>query len=247
MDDIIERMFILSSKGEPFVLITVVKTGGSSPSTPGQMMILDMNGTTHGSVGGGTLEMIAIERAKKLLGKKGTLLEEYGLDEKSTGMVCGGKTTLFYQYIGPQNRLYIFGGGHIGREVASIMKGTGFSVVIVDPREVEIDGAAHLKEAYNGFFKNHKIEDGAFIVICTPEHEWDYQVLKNLDGTNPGYIGLVASKRKFKTILERLKKETRKFPFDALHSPAGLNIGGRLPKEIAISIAAEIQKVRYGL
>ena len=114
MDDIIERMFILSSKGEPFVLITVVKTEGSSPSTPGQMMILGMNGTTHGSVGGGTLEMIAIERAKKLLEKKGTLLEEYGLDEKSTGMVCGGKTTLFYQYIGPKNRLYIFGGGHIG-------------------------------------------------------------------------------------------------------------------------------------
>ncbi|RKZ18840.1 hypothetical protein DRQ17_02460 [bacterium] len=247
MDDIIERMFTLSSKGEPFVLITVVKTEGSSPSTPGQMMILDMNGTTYGSVGGGTLEMIALEKANKLLEKKGTLLEEYRLDEKSTDMVCGGKTTLFYQYIGPRNRLYIFGGGHIGKEIASIMRGTGFSVVVIDPREVEIDGAIHIKEEYNDFLKKHSIEDGAFIVVCTPQHTWDYQVLKNLDGTNPGYIGLVASKRKFKTIFDKLKKETRNFPFDVLHSPAGLNIGGRLPKEIAISISAEIQKVRYGL
>ena len=247
MDEVIDRMCMLSSRDEPYVLITVVKTEGSSPSTPGQMMIVERDGTTYGSVGGGTLEKIAIENAKGILLDGGTLLKEYRLEEKGLGMPCGGTTTLFYQFMGPKKRLYIFGGGHIGMELANIMKGTGFSVIVVDPRDIPHENTIHIKKGYTDFFKEHSIEDGAFVVVCTPQHTWDYQVLKNLDETHPAYIGLVASRRKFKGILEQLKRETKNFPIHALHSPAGLNIGGRLPKEIAISISAEIQKVRYGL
>ena len=53
------------------------------------------------------------------------------------------------------------------------------------------------------------------------------------------YIGMIGSKRKVKTVFDRLKKENIGIP-DYVYAPVGLGIGGNTPAEIAVAIAAEI-------
>jgi xanthine dehydrogenase accessory factor len=66
-------------------------------------------------------------------------------------------------------------------------------------------------------------------------------------GWQPAYVGMIGSKRKVEASLERLREELGDAaPWDALYSPVGLNIGGPTPAEIAVSVAAEMQAVRYG-
>jgi len=63
----------------------------------------------------------------------------------------------------------------------------------------------------------------------------------------PAYVGLIGSKRKAQATIARLRQELGDgAPWDAFYSPVGLDIGGPTPAEIAISVVAEMQAVRYG-
>ena len=63
-------------------------------------------------------------------------------------MACGGKVTLFYEFLGPKQYVYIFGAGHCGAALAKTIKPLGFHVTIIDERESVIkalDDSADIK------------------------------------------------------------------------------------------------------
>ena len=92
-----------------------------------------------------------------------------------------------------------------------------------------------------------KIVEGerSYIIIVTPMHSGDKDTLKSVIHKNVKYIGMMGSKRKIKTIFEALSKDgIDKKLFEKVHTPIGIEIEAETPEEIAISIAAEVIKVK---
>jgi xanthine dehydrogenase accessory factor len=82
----------------------------------------------------------------------------------------------------------------------------------------------------------------------TRGHSYDQLVLGQALRTDAGYVGMIGSRRKISTIYENLLKEGfSNEDFNRVHSPVGLEIGAETPAEIALSIVAELVKVRAGL
>lgn len=257
--DIFKKVLELNERGVSFVLITVTEKKGSGPSETGGRMIFTSEGERFGTIGGGTLEKLVLKEAEKVLISGKSILKNYMLDEdkvlpgsEKTGMLCGGEVSLFLEYTGADEQIFIFGAGHIGQNLIQYLKGLSYRLTIVDDRKDVLEAVSgqrkiHFRDPAAIFDKTGDLKN-SFIVIATHSHELDYQILKNIieKGFKPKYLGVVASGKKIDTMISRLKKELKKpFETNCLFSPAGLDIGGRTPSEIAISIVSEIQSVRY--
>ena len=251
--DVFAKAAEMKRSGAEFVLVTVAGFEGSSPGHSGAKMIVTST-ESIGTVGGGTLERMSIDLARRLLVERRCALDTFdlgGSDSSATptGMICGGSATLFFEYFPPAERAYIWGGGHIGKSLRENLLQVGFDVTIIDDRPAIIDsmsGAAILSE-FDAF--DEPIREDAFHIIATYGHEHDYVVLKKIFASNwaPRYVGLVSSIKKREVLIERLISELSKpLNLDLLFTPAGLDIGGETPDEIALSIASEVQAVRYG-
>ncbi len=256
---ILKKASELSDNGIAFVLITVTEIKGSSPSVAGGKMILTGEGKMFGTVGGGTLEKMALKEAGSILVSGGSMLKKYVLDEgkvsaesEMTGMLCGGEVTLFFEHIGSLERIIIFGAGHIGKVLFRFLQELNFKVSVLDDREKPDDLPDKMNIIFYKGMKDamEKAENlkNSYVVIATHSHELDYKILKSiiLKGVNPLYTGVVASQKKIEKMLLKLDKELGSIPdTSSIYSPAGIDIGGRSPSEIALSIAAEIQTIRY--
>jgi xanthine dehydrogenase accessory factor len=79
----------------------------------------------------------------------------------------------------------------------------------------------------------------------TPGHAADSRVLESLSGKKLRYIGMMASESKRKTIFQRLLQNGVPALFlESIHCPVGISIGSRTPREIAVSIAAQLISLR---
>lgn len=259
MIDIYEEILKLKKGGGEAVLATVVDKQGHCPAAIQAKMLVFADGRALGTVGGGALEMKARQKAAEVLKRGQGLLEKYFLgednqpiDAQPTGMICGGQVTIFYEYIGAGEPLYMFGAGHIGRALVYHLKRLNFRLTVIDDRAEllkEMAAGGHVRTfLLDQFFKEEKIPAGGFAVIATYSHDTDYEVLKKiyeLQGL-PRYIGLIASRKKRDQMISRLREELGKgVDLTGLYCPCGLDIGGRSPDEIAISVIAEIQALRY--
>jgi xanthine dehydrogenase accessory factor len=127
----------------------------------------------------------------------------------------------------------------------------GFDVAVIDDR-AEFANAERFPEAetviaadFNESFAQLKIDKSSYIVIVTRGHQHDELVLEWAITTPAKYIGMIGSKTKVKTTYDHLlAKGVPQKTLDAVFSPIGLAIGAQAPEEIAVSIMAEIIKVR---
>lgn len=106
MLDLFEKSLSMQKDKIPFIINIIIKKEGSSPRECGAWMIVDKNGLKEGTIGGGALEFAAIEKSKELLKTKTSTIENYTLNEKEAinmGMVCGGKNTILFLYVDPEN------------------------------------------------------------------------------------------------------------------------------------------------
>jgi len=157
----------------------------------------------------------------------------------------------YREQIGLTDTAYIVGGGHIGLAVSRVMKSIGFYVVVFDHRDdvFTLEQNEYADEIiickYNEIGKNIIEGDKSYIIIATPMHAGDSGALKSVISKNLKYIGLMGSKRKIKTIFQTLLDAgiDNKL-FSKVHTPIGLEIEAETPEEIAISIAAEIIKIK---
>lgn len=255
--DIFKLILEYKQKNVPLMAVTAVKKEGSGPVEVGKKMIVLNDGTSIGTVGGGAIEYYAQSKAKKLLKDKQSLLETYVLDEgkvipesKTLPMVCGGIVTLFYEYIGPNATIFVFGAGHVGQALVRLIKTMNYHVTVIDPRKEVIDQFENAdvlaNEAFVDFIDKGLIQDGDFIIVCTPSHEHDYHVINRIieKKIQPKYMGMLCSPDKIKAYLNSTYERFGKnIDLSYFYSPIGLDIGGMTPEEIAISISAEILSV----
>lgn len=158
---------------------------------------------------------------------------------------------VYTESVGFLNTVYIVGGGHVGKAVSDVMKQLGFYVIIFDHRSdiftmknnmsADEKIITDYKNTGNYIIENEK----CYVVIATPRYDGDRDALISILGKKVKYIGLMGSKKKIETIFEAVRKAGCSDDAIAkVQSPIGLEIEAETPEEIAISIAAEIIKIK---
>lgn len=249
----------LSNQGIPLVVISVTEKKGEGPVDVGKKMILTKDLQAFGTVGGGALEHHAYELAKTMFTTRKSITKTYLLNEgkvvddmTTLPMSCGGVVTLFYEYIGPQEQVYIFGAGHVGQALCTILKTMNFHVTVIDHRPEVVDSFTGADElilsGYVEYVEQDHIAPKSFVVVTTPSHKFDFVVLREIfkKQLNLPYMGMICSLKKLEDFLQYMKEELGKdVDLQHLYAPIGLDIGGGSPEEIAISVAAEMLAVSY--
>lgn len=158
----------------------------------------------------------------------------------------------YLEEILPSPRLVIAGAGHVGCALAEIMGKLDFELTIIDDRpdllsEERFPGSTRIVGDIENKLASLEIDPQTYVVIVTRGHRHDGRALAAVIESKAGYIGLIGSRKKIRTILADLHEQG--VCFDTLlkvHAPIGLEIGAITPHEIAVSIAAEIIAFRRG-
>lgn len=257
MSMVFDTLMEYKKQGLTAVLVTVVDVTGSSPVEVGKKMVVNDQKEAMGTVGGGALEYHAREYCQTILETRQSTLKKYLLNEgeviedaQTLPMVCGGTVTLFYEYVGYSQMIYIFGGGHVGQALANVLNTLNYHIVMIDERQTVYEAFQGADKKYHmaftEFIEIHGIKSGAFVVVCTPSHKHDYNVINKIieQDLSPQYIGMLCSPKKLQEYIKKTKETfNRDINLKHFYSPIGLNLGGGSPEEIAISITAEIMAV----
>ena len=153
-----------------------------------------------------------------------------------------------YNYDG---RVFIFGAGHVARELVPLLSHLGFKCVVIDDREefakTEVFPTAHkvLLADYTKLNEVCKLNCMDYAVVMTRGHVHDANCERFLLTTPVPYIGVMGSKNKAKLARETLLSEGySEKQLARIKTPIGLDIGSETPAEIAVSIAAQLIEVR---
>ena len=227
------------------VLITVIETRGSTPRKANSKMVVDHTGKPWGTIGGGSIEKLAIEEALGVLQSRESLSKEIQLTNE-LAMCCGGAMRLFWEFIPPPNRLHIFGAGHVGRALAHTAERAGFTVVLYDDlienqEQASSEGLNVEPDMSHVEIKSIPTSSAEFIFIATRDHSIDQVLLEAALKVERHWVGVIGSERKAKQQLKRLQaKDYSEAQLRALSCPVGIPIPAETPAEIAISICAEL-------
>jgi xanthine dehydrogenase accessory factor len=227
-------------RGETVALASVVGEGNAAPQRENTYLLVWPDGATFGALDDGSLERRAIEEAQAALTERKPRFVKLDPEE----------IAIHIDILQPDPVLLIIGAGHIAQPLAAIGSIVGMRVYVVDDRE-EWANRGRFPTANEiaviGYEPVHEILDpipfpmtpATSMVITT----WGYDLpaMEQAIVQNPGYIGLVASPTKARELFKRMR--AKGYPDDLIRkvkAPAGLDIGGETPAEIAVSILAEI-------
>jgi xanthine dehydrogenase accessory factor len=234
--ELTRRADALAAERTPFVVATVVRAGHPTSVHPGDTAIVLGDGTIEGFVGGACAESSVRLQALRVLETGEPLLlrivteEDEAADAEGAIVVrnhclSGGALEIFLEPRLPAPRIAVVGETPIGFALAGLGERLGYDVVLSAGAPEETDG------------------DVALVVASHGRGEED-ALTSALAGGVP-YVGLVASPRRGAAVIEELRSGG--VPDDRLarlRTPAGLNLGGSTPEEIALSILAEIVQSR---
>ena len=245
-----------SEKNSISWLVTITNVVGSTPARIGMKMLVYSDGSIKGTVGGGEIEKLIIE---KIVKQKTEIAEiwKYNLgtndtSSEKTNMECGGVQEVLVEPLFSGSLLYIIGGGHCGMALSEMAHKTGFSTIIIDNREEWANKEKHpfatntICSEYNEIERHITFTDKTYIVIMTHGHKHDELVLKKLMKHIYKYLGMIGSGRKVKIVLENLIKDGfDKTLISRIYSPVGFDIGSHTPAEVAVAILAQLIAVKY--
>jgi xanthine dehydrogenase accessory factor len=163
--------------------------------------------------------------------------------------------TLMVETRTPPPRMLVFGAVDFAAAVVKIGKFLGYRVTVCDARPV-FATAARFPDADDVVVdwphryldsQRDAVDGGTVICVLTHDAKFDVPLLERALRMPVGYVGAMGSRRTHLDRLTRLRKTGLTEPELArLHSPIGLDLGGRTPEETALSIAAEIVADRNG-
>lgn len=250
MEDIYIDLKNVIEQGTPAVLCIVTDTSGSTPRKAGSKMIVFQDGSIKGSIGGGSIEHQAIQDALALMSSGEPFIRQFHL-EKDLNMHCGGTMSVYFEPLACLPKLYIFGGGHIGKSLSAYAAGLGFRPYVFDQREGIFDSWNTPEiETRNGEFlqiiDSLVYDRNTYIVIVTHKHEFDEKVLLACAQKEYAYIGMIGSKRKVAEIRNNALDQNllTEEILAGVDMPIGFPFAAETPAEIAISILAKIIDVK---
>jgi xanthine dehydrogenase accessory factor len=231
------------------VLATIIRDQGSVPRHAGTKMFVFSNGSITGTVGGGDMENRVIAHAKTMLSDSTTEVLHFELIDPTRGDpgVCGGQVDIFMEPIRPDPTVLVIGCGHCGQALADLAHWAGFRVVVSDDRadlctpETIPNADEYLVIPAKEIASKAAIHSQTYIAAVTRGMAIDLEMLPALLETPTPYIGVMGSRRRWATAVKKLKE--RGISEDALkriYAPIGIELNAESPREIAVSILAEI-------
>ncbi len=160
-------------------------------------------------------------------------------------------TWLYKEQIHQKPKLYIVGAGHVGAATSKICQQVGFDVVLLDnrPHLNTFNACTEITDKrivdYNSI--SDFIEEGSHVYVAVMTHGYkdDKIILAPLLNKQFKFLGVLGSRAKIKIMFRSLLKEGfSQEALDRVHAPLGLFIKSETPQEIAISIAAQLIKIK---
>ena len=241
--DLAEAAQELRSRQEPFAFATIVRTAGATAAKPGAKALLAADGTIlHGWLGGGctrgavkraAVEALQIGAPQLISVAPEDLLAERGVAPGDTvdgtqfarnGCPSRGTVDIFIEPCLPMPQLVVMGSSPVAQALSTLAPQFHWSV---SSAVAPSDGAPQ-----------------RFIVIAT-QGQGDLDALKSALSADAAYVAFVGSGRKFATLAEKLHDAgVGPEKTQTVHAPAGLDLGAVTPEEIALSILAQLLRVR---
>lgn len=247
-------------------LVEVSSAKGSTPREKGAWMLVAPR-RIFGTIGGGQLEYMAIDKARQMLRtptfrKMGTVLLDIPLGPE-IGQCCGGRVGLSVRMVdrilardllltaqaqdAAQPDVYIFGGGHVGRALASALRLLPLRPIVVETRAQELRDLPEGVEARLTPVPEEVVREAppnSVFLILTHDHALDFLIVSEaLRRDDAAYVGMIGSKSKkatFKSWYLKNADGTEK-AFSRLVSPIGGDgLRDKRPAVIAALAAAEV-------
>jgi len=248
MNNWISALAELQARNEPGILVTIIEELGSTPRNAGSKMVVSAE-RIHDTIGGGHLEYKAMQIAREMLasGTRQTRLERFSLGA-SLGQCCGGVNVLLFEPVGePVAHIAVFGAGHVGRALVPLLASLPCRVRWIDARENEFP--AMLPEGVCQIVSDEPVDEvahlpvGCYCIVMTHNHQLDLELTGAILARGDfGYFGLIGSRTKRVKFEHRLRERgVDAGLLQRMRCPMGLaEVKGKLPVEIAVSIAAEV-------
>ncbi len=245
----------LAQLKELSVLVTVAQVRGHAPRGAGSKMVVTFE-DVHGSVGGGNLEQVAIEKARALLTNQAQTPEllTMTLSPKSGPhgvQCCGGEVTLLLEPVNlARESVAIFGAGHVGWALVQVLGMLPLELYLVDSREAQLEpdfpkleATLHKRHAPVPETVLESLPSGSHLLVMTHDHAEDIAILDTaLRREDLGFIGLIGSSAKWAHFRRELTKQGHSEEvLTRVTTPIGLpGVPGKSPQAIAIATAAQL-------
>ncbi|HEX6533863.1 MAG TPA: XdhC family protein [Gemmatimonadaceae bacterium] len=246
----------LRAGGAPFVIATVVASWPPQSVRPGAKAIMRADGTLDGWVGGGCVRPVVLSEAAEALrdGRPRLVRMNAGASEPAAHgdvreypMTCQGEggVEIYLEPVLAVPRLVVLGHTPVAQSVARLGAELGFDVVTVsvrtgaEPWPVGARVADGVEEALVG-------ADASTWVVVATMGAGDEEALAAAAASDAAYVGLVASRKKGRFLTDYARASgVPAERVERVKYPAGINIGGMSASEIALSIVAEIVRLRH--
>lgn len=240
--DVLAELAEASIGGAPVSVVTRLHKAGGHLTLAGRCLVR-ADGVRLGSLGDAACDAAALDAALAQLphGTARIVKDETNREQYD----------LLIEAIASRPRIVIAGGGHVALAIARQAAALDFDVTIVEDRP-EFASAERFPDAtvlqgdVPETLSSLAYSWNSFIVIATRGHKLDADCVMQAVRTNARYIGLLGSRRKTVLIEQMLREEgVSDDRIAAIRAPVGLDLGGRTPAEIALSVLAEITQIRY--
>ena len=242
-DEMLSEIVEIVLRRDSAVLATLV-SGGEIGDRSAKLLVRS-NGSTGGSLGYVEVDERVVAEVAELGSIPESLLKVIEVE-------VGTETVqVFLESICPAPTLYIFGGGHVSYAISQIANSVGFRIVVIDDRPMFANKERFpmadetLTLEMETALDHLEIDDLSYIVAVTRGHQHDKPVIEQAVKTNAAYVGMIGSRRKIALMWKDLEAEgTSRKQLEAVYAPIGLDIGADTPEEIAVSIVAELVRIR---
>ncbi|MFW5416309.1 xanthine dehydrogenase accessory protein XdhC [Nocardiopsis sp. CNT-189] len=251
----------LRARRESGVLVTVATVRGHAPRNAGAKLVVGRT-EAWGSIGGGNIEAVAIDRAREMIAASGREPEliDFALNDKVTNehgvQCCGGTVSVLLEPLPTVRAVAVFGVGHVGLELARILARQDLDLHLVDSRSeilseerlgVLADAAAQVHVHHTPLLPEEVLAElphGTHVLIMTHDHAEDAALCDAALRTDHlGSIGLIGSAAKWARFRKRLSTEGGhdEAAIGRIKTPIGMaEITGKEPATIAVSVAADL-------
>lgn len=252
--DIVREQVKAYDARKNYAVVTITHSDGSTPRKNGKMLVYE-EGSTKGTIGGGAVELLAIRDARECIKNGAGKVRSYDLTSAAseTGMTCGGNISVLIEVFAVRPLLVVCGAGHVGEAVVKLGSFVGFDTLLLDDREEQeiqekIEAADRFVRIrnYEEELKEMEFPKDSYVVIATHGHAFDGAALAGVLRKEVAYIGMIGSVKKKHALYRKMQaKGFTEEELQKVYAPIGLNLGGEMPEEIALSIMAEILTIKY--
>lgn len=224
MTSTVQELKAFLATPSPVALVEVAGTKGSTPRETGALMLVSPT-AIHGTIGGGQLEYMAIDKARQMLRSRAAS-DRIDVQEvcatldiplgPEIGQCCGGRVEVAIRPVDEKTaagliaaaerqeerlpHLYIFGGGHVGKALAAAVALLPVRAIVVETRAEELEGMPGGVENLLMPMPEAAVREapaGSAFAVLTHDHALDFLIVAEaLRRGDAAYVGMIGSKTK---------------------------------------------------